>query len=332
MQQLEKKTTAFLRRFITLLSLVNALLILPACKKQINQEDYPFSGQASIATRWADMTLTTIKKSYYNTPTYSSRSLACMGLCLYESVVNADPTFQSLNKQLNGLNTLPSISSSNEYSWPIVLNEGQKTLLKLLYPLNENISQEYFMKIDELAEDINKKEEEKWAQATIERSSDLGRQIALAIFNWSKNDGGFEGFKRNFDPLFSLPTGLSYWVPPTKGQSPSKIPLHPLWGNNRTFVASNSLLPVPVIEKYSTVTSSNYYKLFSEVFIKGLTLNQNEKEIAAWWGDDPSQTFSPPGHSYNLVTIAIEQSNATLIKAAEAYAKVGLAVGDAFIH
>ena len=53
--------------------------------------------------------------------------------------------------------------------------------------------------------------------------------------------------------------------------------------------------------------------------------------IAAWWADDPTQTASPPGHSYNLATIAVTSAEADIFTSAEAYAKVGMAVADAFI-
>lgn len=49
-----------------------------------------------------------------------------------------------------------------------------------------------------------------------------------------------------------------------------------------------------------------------------------------WWADDPSETFTPPGHSYNIARIAIKNSNAKLDKAAEALARTGIAVADAF--
>lgn len=55
-------------------------------------------------------------------------------------------------------------------------------------------------------------------------------------------------------------------------------------------------------------------------------------EIAAWWGDDPTETFSPPGHSYYIANLAVKKSNASLMTAAEAYARTGIAVADAFIN
>jgi PAP2 superfamily len=41
--------------------------------------------------------------------------------------------------------------------------------------------------------------------------------------------------------------------------------------------------------------------------------------------------MTPPGHSYNLANITIKKAKPNLIVAAQTYAKVGLAVADAFI-
>lgn len=309
------------------------IVLLFGCRKNDLQEDITdYSRGTNIATRWADLTLDVIKTSYRNTPTYSSRSLGYMGLCMYECVVHSDSSKKSLYGQLNGLSNLPSREGGAEYNWKVALNSGQETLLKLLYPVNKNASENEHNKIVQLAEEILDKEKTTTSPATIDRSIGFGKQVALAIFDWCKNDGGFEGFKNNFDSSFSFPAGASFWVPPVKGQSPGKLPLHPYWGNNRSFLEQDHLLPIPKAEKYSTNKTSPYYKLYQEVYVRGLALTQEEMEIAAWWGDDPSETFSPPGHSYNLVTIAVKQSHASLIKSAEAYARVGLAVADAFIH
>ena len=64
---------------------------------------------------------------------------------------------------------------------------------------------------------------------------------------------------------------------------------------------------------------------------KNKVLTDEEKNIAAWWADDPTETYSPPGHSYNLATLTVKKANANIVKAAQTYARVGLAVADAFI-
>ncbi len=82
---------------------------------------------------------------------------------------------------------------------------------------------------------------------------------------------------------------------------------------------------------YDTVPGSPYYQQFVQVYEKERELTQAEKEAAIWWGDDPDVSFTPPGHSYYIATLAMESKRPPLIKIAETYAKTGMAVADAFI-
>jgi len=287
--------------------------------------------KADLAVKWADLTLYTIRFSAFNTPTYSSRSLGYLGLAMYESIVLGDSIYRSMNGQLNGL-TLPLPLTGEKYYWLLALNASQTTLLKLLYPVPQNSHRYIHDKIDSLYNAILTERSKNINPAVVERSVKWGEDLALAIYNWSVNDGGDKGYTKNFDPSFVFPSGPSHWVPPVRGQTISPFPLHPRWGNNRTFVTANSTLPVPAIVPYSTDPSSDYFKLYKEVYDKDKTLTQEEMEIAAWWGDDPTETFSPPGHSYAMATIAIKKTDPGILKAAEAYAKTGMAVADAFIN
>ena len=107
--------------------------------------------------------------------------------------------------------------------------------------------------------------------------------------------------------------------------------MHPYWGKNRTFVALNSNRPIPKPITYSTSSTSQYYAQFLEVYAKNKALTQEEKEIALFWGDDPSRTFTPPGHSYSTAAIAVKTAKPTLIKATQTFAMVGMAIADAFV-
>lgn len=281
-----------------------------------------------VPARWADITLRTIRATPPFSPTFTSRNLGYIGLTMYQSVVNGSGTQKSLVGQVNGLDFLPLAEPGKEYNWTLSLNAGQAFILKTLYAhtLPARLSS-----IDSLEATVYAEEMTTTDQEIASRSVAYGRRVAEAIYEWSKTDGGHEGYLRNFDPTYRFPTGVSYWTAPTFGQSQSTLPLHPFWGNNRTFVQANASLPVPEIVPYSTFSSSEYYKLFKEVYDKSKTLTDEERRIAAWWADDPTQTASPPGHSYNLATIAVTSIEADLFTAAEIYAKVGMAVADAFI-
>jgi hypothetical protein len=291
-------------------------------------ETRPLTEQ-DVVTSWATMSLYITKNTPANTPTYASRCLGYIGLTMYESVVPGYAPYQSLGEQLNGLKTLPKPEPGKPYDWRLALNAGQAHILKHLYNQTSDANKH---RIDSLETLVYQQFTEVITDKTIaERSVRFGRAVAQHIFEWSVRDGGHRAYLKNFDKKMKHPQRLGCWKPPLYAQSFSHYPLHPHWGQNRTFLAADAQIPAPAILPYDTTRSSAYYRQFDDVRRKKATLTQVEKEIAIWWSDDPDETFTPPGHSYYLATIAIRKTNPPLIRCAETYARVGMAVADAFV-
>ena len=68
-----------------------------------------------------------------------------------------------------------------------------------------------------------------------------------------------------------------------------------------------------------------------EVYEAVNNLTPEEREIALFWADDPGITSTPPGHWVNIVSQLCVGDDLPLGVAAEAYARVGIAMADAFI-
>ncbi|QMW06669.1 vanadium-dependent haloperoxidase [Spirosoma foliorum] len=281
---------------------------------------------SSVATTWADMTVRVMTRAPKNTPTYGSRAIGYLGLTMYETVVHSAPKNRSIIRQLVDTLALPKVDPKKAYCWELALNAGQAYMLKAFYAYTEKTQP-----IDSLEQEIHDRYAVQLSPDVVERSEKYGKAIAAKIYQWAKNDGGHEGYLRNFPADFVRPHGEGLWVPPAIGQSNTKIPMHPTWGQNRTFSRRNRELPMPKPLEYSTDTTSLYYKHYKEVVDRNRTLTEADRAIVMWWGDDPTETCSPPGHSYNLGSIAIRNSSADLVKAAETYARIGMAVADAFI-
>ncbi|MFN8355553.1 MAG: vanadium-dependent haloperoxidase [Spirosomataceae bacterium] len=314
-----------MKSFVRQTQVLLLLLGLVGCTPKPHEFSEP-----EVATAWADMTLYITKNTPGNSPTYSSRCLGYIGLTMYESVVHGYSPYQSLAGQLNGLEHLPQPESGKTYNWVLALNAGQATILKHIY---NQTSDKNKAKIDSLASLIQNQFATKQADTTvINRSIAFGKAVAMQIFEWSTSDGGHRGYLKNFDKTLRFPERKGSWKPPLYAQSFSHFPLHPYWGKNRTFLVADSQLEAPAFIPYSTDTNSAYYKQFRQVYEQEKHLTQEQKEIAIWWSDDPDETFTPPGHSYYLATLAIRKTKPNLIKCAETYARVGMAVADAFIN
>jgi hypothetical protein len=281
-----------------------------------------------VPVLWADMTLEITKSTPANSPTFASRCLGYISLAMYESVVHGSKDHQSLAGQLNGLDILPQPEKDKEYNWILSLNAAQAFILKNIYI---QTSDENKSKIDSLENTVRETITGEIDNDVADRSIAYGRAIASSIFEWSKIDGGHRGYLANFDTKMQYPSGKGRWRAPFFAQTISRFPLHPHWGDNRTFLKADKDWKTPDLLQYDSTVGSMYHQQFKEVYDANNKLTQEEKEIAVWWNDDPTETYTPPGHSYNLASITIKSKKPDLITSAETYARVGLAVADAFI-
>jgi hypothetical protein len=143
--------------------------------------------------------------------------------------------------------------------------------------------------------------------------------VADAVLAWAATDG-FTTF--NNCP-YTPPVGPGLWVPTPPSFTPN--PLQPCWGQLRPLVlASSDECAPPPPPAYAADPSSAFYALALEVYNTDLHLTEEQTITALYWADNPGVTGTPSGQ------FARHQS-LSLMAAAEAYARVGLAVADAFI-
>lgn len=284
--------------------------------------------EQDVALAWSEMALDITRNTPANSPTFASRGFGYIGLTMYESIVHGYPEYSSLAGQLNGLSQLPQLTQGVPYNCILSLNAAQALILKQIYIQTSDGNK---ARIDSLESMIYDQFSTGIDKEVVKRSVAYGKEVAQAIFEWSKTDGGHRGYLTNFDKSLKHPTGPGAWEPTLYGQSFSHFPLHPYWGRNRTFVRKNGEMPMPEMIAYDTTKSSAYYQQYLKVYEKSKTLTLEEKEAALWWGDDPSETYAPPGHSYYLATVVLKKVNPPLIKCAETYARIGMASADAFI-
>jgi hypothetical protein len=286
-------------------------------------------GDADVALAWADLSLAVTKATPGNSPTYASRCFGYLGVTMYESVVHGDDDHHSLVGQLSRLDRLSLPDQGVEYHWPIALNAAQAEMLRSLYG---HATEQWHGRIDSLESEVYAYYADRTEAAIARRSAAYGVQIARELYDWSKTDGGHRAYLRNFNKELRIPDRPGGWKPPLYAQSFSHHPLHPDWGNNRPFLPANYQLPPPEFIPYDTTPGSPYYEQFRAVYEKDLGLTQSEKEAAIWWGDDPDETFTPPGHSYYIAGLLLREENPSLIDCAETFARTGMAVADAFIN
>jgi PAP2 superfamily len=327
------------KKTLQLLFIASTALWLDACKvkeTEVTPTEPPVDTSpankfsSDIATNWAVIQQKLTKTTAGYTPPVAARAYAYGGLVMYEAAVGGLPNNQSLAGQLSALTTLPKPETGKDYNWALSVNAAEATIMRALYAEASRPTAAVNKIVIDSVEVVHLNANKTGvAQDVIDRSVKYGQDVANAIFEWSKTDGGHEGYKRNFPATYVVPVFVGAWQVTENGQ---KIPMQPTWGTNRTFVPANQDMVLPNTIPYSSSVVSPYFAQYFEVYNINKSLTQEQKEIAVWWADNPGETFTPPGHSYNITNIAVKQAKAGLGKAAEAFARTGITVNDAFIN
>lgn len=279
---------------------------------------------AQVPTAWFDLALDLVRLTPGFSPPVVARVFGYAGVTLYEALVPGMPGYLSLAGRLNDLGAAPG-PSDPAHHWPTVANAALASIFRSQFPTATIENKAAMDALEESLADIFRTTV---PPGIYRRSVDRGRGIAGHIFDWSKLDGGHEGYLHNFPP-YAPPVGPGLWVPTPPGFLPA---LQPFWGSNRPFALPSGAEcdPGPPLA-YSEEPSSAFFAETLECYEVVTNLSPEQRTIALFWSDDPGITGTPPGHSISIVTQVVRGHGFTLDVAAEAYARVGMAVADAFV-
>jgi PAP2 superfamily len=276
---------------------------------------------ADVAIAWFELMYDRVKADGISAPV-ASRRYGIAGVVLYESIVPGMPGHASLGGQLNQLAPFTPPAQGTQFNWPTVANAALGRMLELLFSTSPNslaaIANLRNQLSAQLALGVN--------DATTTESVARGEQIANAIAAWASTDG----FATLNNCAFTPPVGAGLWVPTPPANVPN--PLQPCWGQLRTFaVPSGASCAPPPPPTYSTVVGSEFHTMALEVFETRNNLTTEQQTIALYWSDSSTATGTGPGHWIPITSQMLASDSGSLAKAAEAYARVGIALVDAGI-
>jgi hypothetical protein len=289
---------------------------------------------AAVATEWFRLDVAALQQTPDQSPPVAARTLAYLGLGLYESVLGGMPEHRTLAEQLNELDSLPEVQPDEVLHWPTVANA---TLAALSRMLLANAPADWRVRIDTLERNMPLLHAEDFdpaarTQEVVIRSETYGKLLAMAIWTWARTDGGHDvgGQRRvRIDNTYLVPSGPGAWSP-----TPPKFArtLLPHWGENRTFMRGVSqACDPPGPPRYDEILDSPFYKEALEVYNVSGKASEAQRQIALYWADDPGKTPTPAGHWAFILTDLLKERKSNLAFTAEAYAKLGLAMSDAFV-
>jgi PAP2 superfamily len=288
---------------------------------------------AAVATEWFRVVLPAIQQTPGQSPPVAARTLAYLGLGLYESIVAGLPGHRTLAGQLNELESLPAAQPDEVLHWPTVANATLAALTQMLLP---NAPPDWKARFEALERNmpIAQSADFNPAQRTPEvviRSETHGRLLAMALMTWARTDGGHDvlGPRRTrLDAAYVSPSGPGAWVP-----TPPRFarPLLPHWGSNRTFMSTLASCQPPGPPPFDENAGSAFHREAAEVLKASVTPNDEQRRVALYWADDPGKTPTPAGHWAWILNDLLRDRQASLATAAEQYVRLTIAMSDAFV-
>jgi hypothetical protein len=213
---------------------------------------------AEVATAWFDQALALVKGTPGFSPPVASRAFGCTGVTLYEALAPGMDGFRPLGNVLPDLSPVPAVGKN--YDWRTVANAALASILRGLFPLSQAGV------INALEQRFEDRFRPALAQGVFRRSVERGRDVADAIFEWSKTDGGHEGYLNNF-PQYEPPRGPGLWEPTPPGLLPA---LQPYWSRNRCLaIEEGAACPPPPFPEYPSghsVQSGAAFEVLADLF------------------------------------------------------------------
>lgn len=283
---------------------------------------------SEVITDWMDLLLVMSKETPGFTPPVAARAFGYIGLTAYESVRLGMPGYRSLQGQLAEFTPgiIPDFEQDLSYHWAIVANSALAEMARGCYgsasPENEQL-------INDLERKLNETYRSEISESIFLRSVMQGKSIGTDMLAFTNSDGQALCFKTNFPESYTPPAGEGLWEP-----TPPEFrrALQPYWGDVRPFLAQNiSEVQPEAPPSYSLDPGSAFYNETIEVYNAVKNLTSEQRAIAEFWSDDPGSTITPPGHSLSILRQVLETENANLAMAAEAFAKLGIGLHDAFV-
>ena len=275
---------------------------------------------------WYRLVLELVRHTATYSPPVAARAFGYLGIATYEAIASGTQA-RSLAGQINGLTTVPS-RPAGAYDEALVLHAVMSEAVETFFGNTGPTGQRAMAT---MRDKLGAKLHQGIAEDVAQRSAAYGLAVAQHIEAYSKDDGGANidnmGFPRDWPP----PTGPEFWVP-TSQIVQQQAPLLPAWGENRPFaMPADAPCTAGAPPAYSEDPASEFYAQAMEVYNVSKTLTDEQKTIARFWSDDPMLSPTPPGHWISITLQILHRDNADALHSADALARLGMAVNDAFI-
>jgi hypothetical protein len=255
-------------------------------------------------------------------PTNAARLYNYLAIAMYEAVAPYSSTLRSLSGQLTALARLPR-PAGGRVDVPCVVAGSARALAEGLFPnptaaFKDRLAATY-------QEQVASRRAAGVPAGVARTSAEHGRRLGNALLAWTATDGQAGTVGRAYTP----PVGPDRWrpTPPNFGTA-----IEPYWSEVRPMVMRGAaeVEPLPHLP-FSTEEGSPFWQEAELTLQTGLALTDEQRRIAMFWRDNPVTSGLPSGHWMHVVRQVSQQHALSLTETVEAYARVGVALHDAFL-
>lgn len=264
-------------------------------------------------------------------PPVASRIYAYVSIAAFEAAIPMNAGYQTLAGQLTDLTPFPQPEADQEYCFPLASVQAALKVGKTLV-FSEDKMNVFYGSIMQEFRDTGIPDD------VFDRSIEYGDRIANHVIAWSSKDTYKQS--RSY-PKYSIREDLASWKPTPPAYMDA---VEPHWNKIRVFAidSAQQFVPKPPTP-FSTEKNSQFYKEAMDVYEVVNSLTPEQREIAFFWDCNPfmmnvkghvmfaTKKISPGGHWINITRVACTKQKADFNQSTEAYARVSIALIDAFI-
>lgn len=256
------------------------------------------------------------------TPPAAARFYHYAAVAMYEAAVPGMPGFHSLAGQLTGLERAPAHVGGID--WPAAVSTSVATVAAGLLP---SATAATIASLSDRNAAVLADRRAVVGPRTLTRSTRHGERVAERILAWIASDGYAEARWMPYTP----PVGPALWrsTPPNFGTA-----IEPHWSLVRPAVlrTADEVEPAPPVP-FATEPGSDFHEQAMTTYRQSSINSEDQIAIARFWTDNPRLSGLPSGHWFLLLAqVAEEPLGLALDESIEAFARLGVALHDAFLN
>ena len=285
----------------------------------------PRSALDRLSPEWASTWIRTCHDLTWRegpSPTQAARCYNYLALAMYEACVAGMPRHRSLGGQLTGLADLPR--PRGEVDWPTALAAAALAVARAVYAGASQANRDTLTALHDTQ--VAERRASGVGHGAVANALAHGQAIGGALVEWLAADGHAGTVGRPYTPA----AGDSLWEPTHPNYRPA---VEPYWSEVRPMVlrSADEVRPVDHVP-FSSGPGSAFWQQAWTVYETSRSLTDEQRAIARFWTDNPLLSGLPSGHWMLTVAQVARTRGLGLADTLEAYARLGVALHDAFLN